>query len=64
MCSNLMIKRSESGVFIVNLIVNFTYFGALIVNFEHSSHLSPREICQNTSFILEKIKKSNTFNRL
>ena len=52
------------GVFIVNFVVNFTYSAAFIVNFEHISHLARREICRNTSFIMEKGKKSNKFNRL
>ena len=34
-----------------------------MVNFEHISHLAPREKCQNMCFILEKRKKSK-FNRL
>ena len=40
------------------------YFGVFIVNFEHISHLALHEIWQNMSFILEKRKKSNKFNRL
>ena len=35
-----------------------------IANFEHIWHLAQREICQNTSFILEKRKKSNKFSIL
>ena len=63
-CSKLTIKKPERrhSVFIVNFIVNFTYSGVFIINFEHVSHLARREICRNMSFILEKIKKSNKFN--
>ena len=56
--------RMTSSVFVVDFIVNFTYSVVVIVNFEHVSHLVQREICRNTSFILEKRKKSNNFNRL
>ena len=45
-------------------MVNFTDFGAFIVNFEHTSHPTGCEICQNTGSILEKRKKSKKCNRL
>ena len=53
-----------NGVFIVNFIVNLTYSGVFIVDFEHISHLGRREIYQNTSSIPGKRKKTNKFNRL
>ena len=34
------------------------YSGVFIVNLEHISDLAQPEICQNTSFILEKRKKT------
>ena len=54
--------RMTSTVFIFNFIVNFTYSGVFIVNFEHISHLARREKCRNTCFVMEKRKKSE-FNR-
>ena len=45
-------------------MVNFTYSGVFVVNFEHNSHLVRREVFRNASFTLEKRKESNKFNRL
>ena len=60
MCSKLT-KRGQNDandVFIFNFIINFTYFGVFIVNFEHISHMARCEKCRNSCFILEKEKVS------
>ena len=45
-------------------MVNFTYSGVFVVNFEHNSQFVRREVFRNASFTLEKRKESNKFNRL
>ena len=59
---NVFKVNNKDGVFIFNFIVNFRYSPAFIVNFEHISHLTQHEKCQNTYFILEKRMKIK-FNR-
>ena len=59
-----IVHFTYSAPFTDNFIVNFTYSGPFIVNLKHVSHLARRAICRNTSFIMEKTKKSNKFNRL
>ena len=39
-----------NNVFIFNFIVNFTYYGLFIVNFQHMSYLARREKCRNMCF--------------
>ena len=59
MCSKLTTKRPEDvkGFFIFNFIVNSTYSGVFNVNFEHISHLTRREKCQNTCLYWKKESK-------
>ena len=59
--NNKEAKNDVNGLFIFNFIVNFTYSGVFIVNFQHISHLARREKYQNPCFIL---KKKIMFNKL